>query len=84
MIDNIDIFSAPEQPSVPSDHELHSDLDIDYGSVAEQPEVDSTVSTIPQSAVAVSPHCPGPAETVGQVGHLPYHYMVINRGNDVL
>ena len=26
----------------------------------------------------------GPAETVGQVGHLPYHFLVVNTGNDVL
>ena len=25
----------------------------------------------------------GPAETVGQVGHLPYHFLVVNTGNDV-
>ena len=27
---------------------------------------------------------PGPAETVGQVGHLPYHFLVVHTGNDVL
>ena len=26
----------------------------------------------------------GPAETVGQVGHLPYHFLVVHTGNDVL
>ena len=26
---------------------------------------------------------PGPAETVGQVGHLPYHFLVVHTGNDV-
>ena len=25
----------------------------------------------------------GPAETVGQVGHLPYHFLVVHTGNDV-
>ena len=25
----------------------------------------------------------GPAETVGQVGHLPYHFLVVHEGNDV-
>ena len=24
---------------------------------------------------------PGPAETVGQVGHLPYHFLVVHTGN---
>ena len=24
----------------------------------------------------------GPAETVGQVGHLPYHFLVVHTGND--
>ena len=27
--------------------------------------------------------CAGPAETVGQVGHLPYHFLVVHTGNDV-
>ena len=25
----------------------------------------------------------GPAEMVGQVGHLPYHFLVVHTGNDV-
>ena len=25
----------------------------------------------------------GPAETVGQVGHLPYHFLVVHTGSDV-
>ena len=25
----------------------------------------------------------GPEETVGQVGHLPYHFLVVHTGNDV-
>ena len=25
----------------------------------------------------------GPAETVGQVGHLPYHFLLVHTGNDV-
>ena len=25
----------------------------------------------------------GPAETVGQVGHLPYHFLVVHTGNDM-
>ena len=28
-------------------------------------------------------HSAGPAETVGQVGHLPYHFLVVHTGNDV-
>lgn len=52
--------SAAQQPSVPSDHVLHSDLDINSGSEAKQPKVNSTVSSISQSEVAVSPHCQSP------------------------
>ena len=29
-----------------------------------------------------SPSRPGPAETVGHVGHLPYHFLVVHTGND--
>ena len=31
----------------------------------------------------VTTHYAGPAETVGQVGHLPYHFLVVHTGNDV-
>ena len=39
--------------------------------------------TLISGKMADSHSSTGPAETVGQIGHLPYHFLVVHTGNDV-